>query len=280
MIEPEDINSLRVEKIKRIIQLKKTKKLSKSVFSKQENKTQNGLFLLKERISDILQPINDIEDQDFSFNEDQERLALFQNNDVKNGFLFSRFINSNLTTGHSYLGKSLEEQFLDIISPNPETDFLANLKGNLKMINSLQNFNLTVKSVKIYSIPHVNQYAFKIKKNDFLDIKQFAKSTNNIGTPSEEENNFIKYPCKIKNCERVFLRADALGGHMSRSHPFCSQTFIKRQHIRKLRELDRDLRNKAKDLLTKGKPFFNNLPKAIQLIQIKQEKEKLKQCLK
>ena len=53
-----------------------------------------------------------------------------------------------------------------------------------------------------------------------------------------------KYVCKT--CGEVFNHGQALGGHMSRTHPGMSQAFNKKVTRRKEREVDRELLRLAK----------------------------------
>ena len=62
--------------------------------------------------------------------------------------------------------------------------------------------------------------------------------------PAGTEEPFTCPVCK----GRSFVKAQALGGHMSKSHPNMSAEFTKKQERRKEREPERLLLRKAKEL--------------------------------
>lgn len=54
------------------------------------------------------------------------------------------------------------------------------------------------------------------------------------------------FPCPICK-DKFFVKAQALGGHMSKSHPHQSPEFAKKQETRKLRQSIRDILKLAKE---------------------------------
>jgi hypothetical protein len=64
------------------------------------------------------------------------------------------------------------------------------------------------------------------------------------------------YACPICR-DRFFVKAQALGGHMSKSHPHQSAEFTKKQLTRKEREQDRELLKRAKAVYRETYPLHD-----------------------
>ena len=90
--------------------------------------------------------------------------------------------------------------------------------------------------------------------------KKLASSKTSTAVKEESKADELFY-CPICK-KRGFPKAQALGGHMSKSHPNMSPDFSRKQQRRKERAPDRELLKKAKEMYINAygpnKPFTRN----------------------
>lgn len=77
--------------------------------------------------------------------------------------------------------------------------------------------------------------------------RRIRKSKNDISSSYRQRPR--KFVCSL--CQRVFAKAQALGGHMSKAHPQSSEDYQTKQRIRLERQPIRELLDKAKKILEK-----------------------------
>ena len=88
-----------------------------------------------------------------------------------------------------------------------------------------------------------------------------------------EEKGDRKYVCEF--CGEVFAHGQALGGHMSRTHPRSSSAYNKKVQRRKEREVDRELLRLAK--IKHAEEFGDEAP--IDRVKIRRYKKELRKSV-
>ena len=115
------------------------------------------------------------------------------------------------------------------------------------MSGQVKTLKVTSKNQRLQSRKLSGRLSFESK-----DISKKAGVQTQFPIPGSKS----LYACPICR-DRFFVKAQALGGHMSKSHPHQSAEFTKKQMTRKEREQDRELLKRAKAVYRETYPFHD-----------------------
>lgn len=185
---------------------------------------------------------------------------------------FKSLFSSSKYSEHTPIERRIRNDFMFSCSP---LDSMIDKKSGERNINSFLRLDLTTEFVKEQPFSfQVQAVTEEIEKVDYQYLRGMIEKTatnpriektkkekpqkpkpriKTISKNSPQEVRRKVKPFKCKYCELSFSKAQALGGHMSRTHPGESREYRQKKVIRKNRKLER-----IKLLLAKKK-FFQSL---------------------
>jgi len=195
-----------------------------------------------------------------------DSLGTFRYSKIYHNSLFSPFM-PHFSEGKN-VGSTLSTQRLtnDLNTPSPKLWHIIESKESsiqgIHMLNPQSSISELIKKQEMNINNQVDTTRqIKEEDHDFLENNECSsiKSTSNKKTrkrkvkQKNDPQQIKRKPFMCKYCTMSFNKAQALGGHMSRTHPGESREYKQKKIIRKNRELER-----AKLFLAKRK-FFQSI---------------------